>query len=189
MPTPSDDRDKLVLSKYILEAHGKERQLEAALLAQIAMTKKPQVRAALVEHLTVTRTQIRALESRLGDLRPTQEFSWLAPVEAIAGAVSTVANKAIALSKGPLQLLRGTGLADSELRNVRDCFWNEAEEIAHYQVIESLAAEMGDTVTLELAIKHRMEEEDMQRTLERFIGELSHDVYASEGTGGDRIAA
>ena len=49
------DRDRAVLAKYLLEAHGKERQLETALTAQIAVANRPGLEHALTDHLDVVR--------------------------------------------------------------------------------------------------------------------------------------
>ncbi|MBJ7473327.1 MAG: DUF892 family protein, partial [Solirubrobacteraceae bacterium] len=183
MPHKTTDKDRAVIAKYVLEAHGKERQLETALQAQIAGAKNEKVQQALVDHLDVTKEQISALESRLVELGTDRSsLSGAGPIEVGAGLVSTVANKSLALAKGPVQLLRGTSPADNELRNLRDCFWNEAEEIAHYSVIAALASHLGDTKTAQLARRHRKEEEAMQVTLEELIDEVTRTVAEQEAT-------
>lgn len=172
-----------MIAKYLLEAHGKERQLAVALRAQIIGAKDPEVEAALVDHLDVTHEQITALEARMDDLIGAGELPRGAGVIAGAiGLVSTIANVSLAVAKGPVQLLRGTSLPDNELRNLRDCYWNEAEEIAHYRVIEDIASHLGDTPTARLARKHRKEEEQMQATLERLLAEATRTVAETEGT-------
>ncbi|MDO9353845.1 MAG: DUF892 family protein [Solirubrobacteraceae bacterium] len=183
MPHATTDKDRSVIAKYVLEAHGKERQLETALQAQIAGAKLPELQTALVDHLEVTRRQIKDLESRLSELgEDTGGLPGPAKVvEAAAGLASTVANKSLAAAKGPVQLLRGTSPADNELRNVRDCYWNEAEEIAHYRVIETIATQLGDTPTARLARKHREEEEAMQATLEELLPTITRIVAETEG--------
>ena len=180
MPHKTTSEDRAVIAKYVLEAHGKERQLETALQAQIAGAKNPDVKEALVDHLEVTKEQIDALETRLGELG--SEAPSAGPIEAGAGLVSTVANKSLALAKGPVQLLRGSSPADNEVRNLRDCYWNEAEEIAHYSVIAQIASHLGDTKTAQLARKHRKQEEQMQKTLETLIGQVTRTVAETEGT-------
>ncbi len=104
------------------------------------------------------------------------------------GIVSTVANKSLALAKGPLVALRGTSAADRELRAVRDCYWNEAEEIAHYRVIETLAEALGDRTTVELARKHRREEEEMQAHLEGQLPAVIRAVVAAETPASEQPA-
>lgn len=182
MPHATTAKDRSVIAKYVLEAHGKERQLETALQAQIAGAKLPELQEALVDHLEVTRRQIDALESRLEELGEDRGgLPGAQVVEAAAGVASTVANKSLALAKGPIQLLRGTSPGDNELRNLRDCYWNEAEEIAHYRVIETIATQLGDTVTTRLARSHRKEEEAMQKTLEDLLPVVSRVVAETEG--------
>ncbi len=183
MPHKTTAQDRAVIAKYVLEAHGKERQLETALRAQIAGAKAPEVEQALVDHLDVTRDQIGALEQRLAELgAEPSSLPGVAALEAGAGLVSTVANKSLALAKGPVQLLRGTSPADNEVRNLRDCYWNEAEEIAHYSVIASIASHLGDTKTAQLARRHRKQEEEMQATLEQLIDDATRTVAEQEGT-------
>jgi ferritin-like metal-binding protein YciE len=97
-----------------------------------------------------------------------------------AAAGVSVANKLVAAAKGPVRALRGTSPADNELRNIRDCLWNEAEEIAHYHVIEAAAVALHDKVTAKLATTYRAEEEKMQRLLERQIAPLIRDVIKQE---------
>ncbi len=177
----TNDRDRVVVAKYLLEALGKERQLETALKAQIALAKRPGLERALSDHLHVTQDQITDLEHRLFDIGHAEtSLPGVAAAEAVAGMVATVANKGLSLAKGPLLALRGTSLADNELRNMRDCYWNEAEEIAHYRVIETVAEQVGDTKTAELARKHRAEEEAMQRTLEGLLPAVVREVVATE---------
>ena len=180
MPThETTDQDRVVITKYLLEAHGKERQLETALQAQIAQAQNPILEHALVDHLAVTRDQIRALETRVRELGVEADLPGTPLVETVIGTASTIANKSLALAKGPLQVLRGTSVPDKELRNVRDCYWNEAEEIAHYRVIETVAAQLGDSETAALAESHREDEEAMQRTLEGLLpGVVRHLVDA-----------
>jgi ferritin-like metal-binding protein YciE len=174
------DRDRAVIAKYLLEAHGKERQLETALKAQIVVARRPGVDHALREHLVVTREQIRAIERRLSDLGEAASTPGFSPTGAVIGLVSTIANKSLALAKGPLVIFRGTSPTDRELRMVRDCYWNEAEEIAHYRVIETLATELGDGATARLAKHHREQEEAMQTTLEGQLPAVIRAVVAQE---------
>lgn len=183
MPHKTTPQDRAVIAKYVLEVHGKERQLESALQAQIIGAKNPDVQQALEDHLEVTRDQITALEARLVELgAEPSSLPGAAAIEAGAGLVSTVANKSLALAKGPVQLLRGTSPADNEIRNLRDCYWNEAEEIGHYAVIAAIASHLGDTKTSQLARRHRKQEEEMQATLEALISQVTRTIAEQEGT-------
>ena len=90
------------------------------------------------------------------------------------------------MAKGPVQLLRGTGEADNMLRNVRDAYWNEAEEIAHYNVIEAVAGKLNDKETARLAKQFRREEERMQSFLARELNKLVTQVVRDEVPAGER---
>ncbi len=187
--TPARDA---LLVKYLNEAYGKEKQLETALAAQITLAKRPQLKKGLQEHLKVTRAQSKGLQRRikqLGGKASTTDLPGGEVVAGAAGAAANLANRAIAAGKGPIQALRGTSPADNDLRNVRDSLWNEAEEIAHYQVIEAAATALGDKETVKLAQTYRKEEERMQRLLERQVAPLMKEVIASEVPAKERRPA
>jgi ferritin-like metal-binding protein YciE len=172
-----------VLVKYLNEAFGKEKQLETVLQAQIGLAKRPQLKKGLQDHLQVTKAQARGLENRIKELGGKASASAIPGPDVASEALSRVAelaNRAIAAAKGPAQALRGTSEADNELRNVRDCYWNEAEEIAHYNVIEAAATELGDKQTAQMARTYRREEERMQALLERQIPQLVKAVVKEE---------
>lgn len=187
MPThQTTDRDRAIIAKYLLEAHGKERQLETALKAQIAVARRPGLDHALREHLEVTREQVDAIEERLDQLGADTSTSGLPLIGGVVGLVGTVANKGLALAKGPLVVLRGTSPADRELRAMRDCYWNEAEEIAHYRVIEAVAEQLGDQQTAELARRHREQEVQMQASLEGQLPAAVRQLVAEETPASER---
>ena len=188
--TPARDA---LLVKYLNEAYGKEKQLETALAAQIALAGRPQLKKGLQEHLKVTRAQSRGLAKRMKELGGKASSGSDLPIPDVvtgaAGAAANLANRAIAGAKGPMQALRGTSPADNDLRNVRDCIWNEAEEIAHYDVIEAAADALGDTETTKLARTYRKEEERMQRLLEKQIAPLMKEVVKTEVPASEREPA
>ena len=178
MPDPTSRELKLI--QYLNEAYGKEKQLETTLQAQIRIIQKPAVNKRLKDHLKETKAQSRGLEKRIKQLGGKASTNDLPGPDVATGAVASVANKALAAAKGPVQALRGTGAADNQLRNARDCFWNEAEEIAHYNVIEAAATELGDKETVKLARDFRRQEERMQSFLEKQIPRLVKDVIREE---------
>ena len=181
-----------VLVKYLNEAYGKEKQLETVLQAQIGRTQNMPIKKQLRKHLTETKGHARELTKRIKALGGKADASNLPGPDALGdavGAVTSIANKAAAAAKGPVQVLRGTGVADNELRNMRDAFWNEAEEIAHYTVIESLAEKLGDSVTAKLARAIRREEERMQKFLERQLKTLAGAVIREEVPAKERKPA
>jgi ferritin-like metal-binding protein YciE len=181
-----------VLVKYLNEAYGKEKQLETVLQAQIGRTQNMPIKKKLRQHLTETKAHARSLSSRIKALGGKADASNLPGPEALGdavGAVTAIANKAAAAAKGPVQVLRGTGVADNELRNMRDAFWNEAEEIAHYTIIESLADKLGDSETAKLARAIRREEERMQKFLGRQLQTLAGAVIREEVPARERKPA
>src|SRR3712207_158194 len=180
---------ELKLVQYLNEAYGKEKQLETTLQAQIGIMQKKTVKKRLQDHLKETKAQSRNLERRikaLGGKAETTSVPGPDIASAGAGAVANVANRALAAAKGPVQALRGTGAADNQLRNARDCYWNEAEEIAHYNVIEAAAQELGDKDTVKLAREFRRQEERVQTFLEKQIPGLVKDVIKEEVAKEDR---
>ena len=186
--TPARDA---VLVKYLNEAYGKERQLEQNLTVLIGRaTNHKTLKKGLQDHLKVTKSQARGLQQRIRALGGKAEIAPDLPgppaATSAASAVANVANRALATAKGPVQLLRGTGEADNMLRSVRDAFWNEAEEIAHYDVIHAVAEKLKDTETAKLAKQFRRDEEKMQAFLGRQIKMLVGEVVKDEVPASER---
>src|SRR3954469_7706357 len=180
--TPARDA---VLVKYLNEAYGKEKQLEQNLTVLIGRAQNHKtLKKGFQDHLKVTKNQARELKSRIKALGGTAEAGPDLPgpsaLTEAGSRVTEVANKALAAAKGPVQMLRGTGEADNMLRNVRDAFWNEAEEIGHYNVIERVADKLSDRETVQLAKRFRREEERFQKFLERQINTLAGEVVKQE---------
>jgi len=171
-----------VLVKYLNEAYGKEKQLETTLQAQIGRTTNTTIKKRLREHLKETKSHARSVQSRIKALGGKPDSG---PVS----AVTSLANKATAAAKGPVESLRGTGEADSALRDVRDGFQHEAEEIAHYTAIEALADKLGDKETVKLAKQIRREEERMQAFLGRQLATLAGAVIREEVPARERKPA
>jgi ferritin-like metal-binding protein YciE len=182
MPKEITARDaKLV--QYLNEAYGKERQLETALQAHIAMTTRAAYKKRLQEHLRETKRHAKEVERRIKKLGGTAEGVTVPGPEPVAGAaqrVQSVANKAAALAQGPLHMVRGTGEAEKLLKNAKTEYADEAEEIATYTAIETLAVEVGDRETQQLARAIRREEERMRKFLERLIPQLTKAVAKDE---------
>ena len=171
-----------VLVKYLNEAYGKEKQLETTLQAQIGRTTNTTIKKRLREHLKETKSHARSVQSRIKALGGKPDSG---PVS----AVTSLANKATAAAKGPVESLRGTGEADSALRDVRDGFHHEAEEIAHYTAIEALADKLGDKETVKVAKQIRREEERMQAFLGRQLTSLAGAVVREEVPARERKPA
>jgi ferritin-like metal-binding protein YciE len=175
---------ELKLIQYLNEAYGKEKQLETTLQAQIGLASAEKaLKKRLQDHYKETKAQARNLERRIKALGGKAEATSVPGPDVasgVASAATSVANKALAAAKGPVQALRGTSPQDNLLRNIRDAFWNEAEEIAHYNVIESAANALSDKETAKLAREHRRQEERMQTFLGKQIDKLVKAVVRAE---------
>jgi rubrerythrin len=66
------------------------------------------------------------------------------------------------------------------LKNAKTEFQDEAEEIATYSAIETLATAVGDKETAQLAKSIRREEERMSNFLARLIPQLAKSVATAE---------
>jgi ferritin-like metal-binding protein YciE len=162
-----NERDaKLV--QYLNEAYGKEKELEAALQAHIAMTTKAPYKKRLKKHLTETKGHARQLERRIKKLGGGGH------------AIQTVVAKATAAGKGPLHMVRGSGEQEKMLKNAKTEYFNEHEEISTYLAIETFAEKVGDKETAKLARGIRREEERMAKFLEGQIKALSGAVVTEE---------
>jgi ferritin-like metal-binding protein YciE len=184
----------LKLIQYLNEAYGKEKQLETALEAHIAMTTRDSYRKRLRSHLTETKRHAREVESRIRKLGGKAEVASVpgpGAATTAASAVQNAANRAAALAQGPLHALRGTGEQEMLLKNAKTEYQDEAEEIATYTAIEALAETVGDKETAKLARSIRRDEERMAKFLENLIPTLTRavaqtEIPASERNGGRR---
>jgi ferritin-like metal-binding protein YciE len=162
-----NERDaKLV--QYLNEAYGKEKELETALEAHIAMTTKAPYRKRLKQHLKETKSHAKQLERRIKKLGGGGH------------AIQTVVAKATAAAKGPLHAVRGSGEQEKMLKNAKTEYFNEHEEISTYLAIEVFAEKVSDKETAKLARDIRREEERMAKFLEGQIKSLSGAVATAE---------
>jgi ferritin-like metal-binding protein YciE len=146
--------------QYLNEAHATELGLVRVLQSQIAMTPRGRYRSALEKHLDETRTHAQRIEQRLSELGESS-----GPITATIGIVEGVVGQLLALSKTPLDLLRGNGGEEKILKNAKDTCATEALEIATYQALEELANRVGDTKTAKLAREILADEERMLKTV------------------------
>jgi ferritin-like metal-binding protein YciE len=165
-----NERDTKLI-QYLNEAYGKEKELETALQAHIEMTTRMPYKKRLRQHLTETRSHARGLEQRIKKLGGTAT-----PVAQIQSAAA----KALAAAKGPLHMVRGTGEDEKQLKNAKTEYSEEAEEIATYTAIETVAESVGDRETAKLARSIRRDEERMAKYLEGLIPQLSKAVVRAE---------
>ena len=177
------DAGESKLVQYLNEAYGKEKELETALAAHIAMTTRTPYRKRLREHLTETKRHARELEKRvkrLGGTPQTVPIEGFDPIAKGAGTAVELAGRAAAAVQGPLHAIRGTGEQEKMLKNAKSEYADEHEEIATYTAIETLAEALGDADVAKLARAIRREEERMARFLERQIPTLTKAVLQAE---------
>ena len=167
------------LIQYLNEAHVKERQLEQALEAHIAMTELATYRKRLRQHLTETKNHARQVERRIKQLGGEAE-GISGVVQGAAGRVQEVAARGAALAQGQVHMLRGTGSQEKMLKNAKTEFQSEAEEIGTYSSIEALAKIVGDRETEQLAKAILREEKRMAGFLEKLIPRLTQAVARAE---------
>jgi len=162
-----NERDtKLV--QYLSEAFGKERELEAALEAHIAMTTRMPYKKRLKQHLKETKGHAKQLQRRIKQLGGGTQTA------------QSVVGKVTAAAKGPLHAIRGSGEQEKMLKNAKTEYFNEHEEIGTYLAIETLAEKVGDRETAKLAKGIRREEERMAKFLEGQIKSLTGAVVTEE---------
>jgi ferritin-like metal-binding protein YciE len=171
------------LVQYLNEAFGKEKQLEQALTAHIGLTTRPNYRKRLEEHLRETKRHGDRVQRRIKQLGGTAEKISLPGPDAFTEAAEagmSVAQRALAMAKGPLHAVRGTSEPEKMLKNAKTEYSEEAEEIATYTAIEELASKVGDKETAKLAKEIRREEERMASFLQRLIPQLADMVARAE---------
>lgn len=181
----------LKLIQYLNEAYGTESRLEIALQAHITMASQPRYRKRLKEHLTETRRHRREVRQRIKRLGGTPETVSAPGPEVVADAAQALvggAQKAVALAQGPLHAIRGTGVEEKQLKNAKTEYSSEAEEIATYSAIESLADALGDSETRLLARAIRRDEERMRAFLESEIPRLVKAMVRAEIPPAERRA-
>lgn len=175
MPDPNERDAKLV--QFLSEAHTKEKELETALELHIAMTSRPPYKKRLKQHLKETKSHAKQLERRIKKLGGGGS---------IVKTATTVAGKGKAAAKGQIDIVRGlspvagTGEAEQMLKNARQEYTEEAQEIATYRSIEAFAEKVADRETAKLARDIRREEERMAKFLERQIKTLAGAVAQEE---------
>src|SRR3954451_14639961 len=148
MAEPTMREAKLI--QYLNEAYGKERELETALQAHIKMTTRDAYKKRLQAHLKETKAHARDVKARirkLGGKATEMDVPGPGVVTEVASGAQTVANKAVSMAKGPLHMLRGTSEQEKLLKNAKTEYADEAEEIATYTAIQTLAEPLGDTET------------------------------------------
>lgn len=175
MADPNERDAKLI--QYLNEAYGKERELEMALQADIAMTTKPPYKKRLQQHLRETKAHAKAVDRRIKKLGGGGQ------------TVQSLVGKATAVAKAPLHMVRGSGQQEKLLKNAKTQFTAEQEEISTYLAIEVFANKVGDAETAKLARDIRREEERMAKFLEGQIRQLAGATAIDEVPAAQRRSA
>jgi ferritin-like metal-binding protein YciE len=171
------------LVQYLNEAFGKERQLEQALSAHIGLTTRPNYRKRLEQHLRETKRHGDRVARRIKQLGGRAETVAMPGPDAFTEAAEagmSLAQRALAMARGPLHAVRGTSEPEKMLKNAKTEYSEEAEEIATYTAIEELAHTVGDKETAKLAREIRREEQRMATFLEKLIPKLTDAVARTE---------
>ena len=178
--TPTRDA-KLV--QLLNEAYAKEKQLETSLQAHADVTTREDYAKRLNDHLKETKSHATQVARRIKQLGGNPETVSVPGPEGLGKMAESVAGrfeKAKAAAQGPLQAVRGAGEQEKMLHNARAEYADEAQEIATYMVIDSLASTVGDKQTAKLARDILRDEERMQKFLAGLLPELTAGVAHDE---------
>jgi len=174
----TSERGTEQLAKYLTEARAIELALTRTLQTHIAMTPSGTYRHGLERHLTETRSHAKRVERRVKEIGHGRTLP-----QHGADVIQSLLAQATALSKLPLDLMRGDGGEEKLLANARDEAASEALEIAMYDTIEALARELGDDKTAELAAGIRGDEERALQELRDAIPELANNLLRARVEG------
>jgi ferritin-like metal-binding protein YciE len=171
------------LVQFLNEAYAKEKQLETSLQTHAEATPRDDYAKRLKDHLRETKSHAIQVARRIKQLGGNPETVSIPGPEGLGRVAENVAEKlgkAKAATQAPLQTVRGTGEQERMLHNARAEYADEAQEIATYTVIDSLATAVGDKDTAKLARDIRREEERMQKFLADLLPELTAGVVHDE---------
>ncbi len=172
---------RTLVTQQLEEAHATEAALVTTLTAHISMTPEGPYRTILERHLQETKDQSQAIQDRLAELGANRSI-----VAASFGFAQTMIGQALALSKGPIDMLRGRAGEEKLFKNAKDECATEALEIATYDGLEATARAIGDTKTAALAVRHRGQEErmldDLRELLPQLAGALVRAVAAGDAS-------
>ena len=163
-----NEKQQQKIVQYLNEAHASEQALTRVLQSQIAMTPSGSYRKGLETHLEETRRHAERVDERRGELGQRAN-----PWQFGLGVVESVVGQAVALSKTPLDLVRGSGGEEKLLKNAKDSCAAEALEIATYTALARLAGVAGDEKTERLAKSILADEQKMLDRLLREIPKLT----------------
>lgn len=163
------DPKNLVL-QYLTEAHALETALVTNLGAHASMTPNGTYKTLLDRHRKTTEGHAKAIEQRINELGDDLGKSVVTKAMELA---RDAVGQALVLTKGPIDMVRGTGVNEKLLKNAKDEVTTEAQEIATYDALEAAAKAAGDDKTAKLARDHRKDEESMLEALRKEIPKLA----------------
>ena len=163
------------IAQYLGEARASEDALVRVLQSQIAMTPSGSYRSALETHLDETRRHSARVGDRLSALAGSRT-----PLQVVVDFWEDIVGQGLALTKTPLDLMRGSGGEEKVLKNAKDAAATEALEIATYTAIERLARTAGDDETAALARSILADEEKMLARVLREIPKLTDAVFRAD---------
>jgi ferritin-like metal-binding protein YciE len=143
--------------------------LVSNLAAHETMTPNGTYKTLLDRHRKTTEEHAKAVEQRINELGEDCDTGIVQKATQLA---RDAVGQALVLTKGPVDMLRGTGVNEKLLKNAKDECTTEAQEIATYDALEAAAIAAGDDKTAKLARDHRKDEERMLEALRREIPKL-----------------
>lgn len=161
---------KELVLQYLSEAHALETALVTNLGAHAGMTPSGTYKTLLDRHRKTTEQHAAAIEKRINELGADCDRGFVAKVAEVA---RDAVGQALVLTKGPIDMVRGSGVNEKLLKNAKDEVTTEAQEIATYDALEAAAVAAGDEETAKLARAHRSDEEAMLEALRNEIPKLA----------------
>jgi ferritin-like metal-binding protein YciE len=161
---------KELVLQYLSEAHALETALVTNLAAHSTMTPSGTYKTLLDRHRKTTEEHAAAVEKRINELGEDCDRGFLAKAAELA---RDAVGQALVLTKGPIDMVRGSGVNEKLLKNAKDEVTTEAQEIATYDALEAAAVAAGDETTAKLARSHRKDEEAMLEALRTEIPKLT----------------
>jgi ferritin-like metal-binding protein YciE len=152
------------VTQHLNVARATELALVQTLTAHIAITPRGSYRSLLERHLEETKGHAERVQTRLDELGDSPNV-----IQSTVGLVEAAIGQALAFSKAPIDMLRGTSAEEKLLRNARDECATEGLEIGVYTDLEHVARAAGDDSTADMAASIR---EDEDRMLEGLRGEI-----------------
>jgi ferritin-like metal-binding protein YciE len=173
------DAKTATMVEYLQQTLALEHQLTQTLATHASETPEGEYRDLLDRHRDETVAHAQRLQQRLQELGAHRSLPALG-----FGLLQEAAHQAIALATAPLSLVRGLAGEEQLVRNARDEFVSEANEVALYDILEALADELGDSKTAVLAREHRRQElefsDDLRDTFPDLVGALVRARTATE---------